>query len=117
MKTKQIIMGLVLFSIGLVAGGFFKFEDVTDMKLYYASCEEGILNADRTYVLSIAGQTKVVHSLKEATTFMHGIEGKPKVMVMNPSLGRIIMDDDFCSQPQATRDEMLLAAVKAKLSK
>ena len=90
--------------------------NVGTLKMSYAECRVGILNADLTIALSIARRIKVVHSVKEAKAFLKRAKGKSNVMVMFPTVTRIKMDETFCDQSQAEKDRTLLAAVQTEPS-
>lgn len=121
MGTTKIIMAVALVLTVQVYGKLDLMSsegllsNVETIKLSYAECEEGILNADLTIALSIASRKEVVHSFKEARAFLKRAKGKSNVMVMFPNATRMQMDKTFCAKSQAEKDRALLVAVQAKL--
>ena len=138
MGTTKIIIALVLVSMGQLYGkmeqisnegqdsefmqNFDSFErenqwdySVDTVKLSYAECDYGILNANRTIVISIDRRLGVVHSVAEAIAFLKSAKDNSSFIALIPTIDRVQMDATFCAQPQAEKDRALLAAVQAEL--
>lgn len=120
MRNTKTIIALGLITIGQFYYNIFEKkiqenDNVGTIKLLYADCEKGFLNAEKTIVMGIAHHMEVVHSVDEAKTFLKRLKDKSSVIVMIPTLTRMKMDENFCDQSQAEKDRTLLAAVQAEL--
>ena len=123
MGTTKIIMAVALVLMGqlygqsnLISNEGVLSEVLETVKLSYAECDDGIVNTNRTIVVSIDRRMEVVHSVAEAIAFVKSAKDNSSFFALIPTVDRMQMDATFCDQPQAEKDSTLLAAVQAELS-